>query len=563
MGLEQYITSMSIYSSLESISDRCTVQMFVPSDSPDYALIPQIEDTFNVNAVINDVETLSFRGVIREVEQEKSEGGYTFTLHLYDKAVVLLETHFRSSQRAATGFFAILGGGAPQFLSAMSVVASLQTAVGSSVGLVWNLQNYDFKETVSYDSDVATVLKNMGEFASPTEIQKVVIYYDGSVSDRVIIDIADLWKTRISDAVQLDVNDRRILNISIGETALPEIHKAFITGASGSGIIGNEFMGGVTQASISPFRTRQEQVTSVITEDREANLKTVINTTLRLDELGRASSTVVVTSAGPIGGMLVQLQRETTDYTYTAYSNRIEKEIYTLVVPTLEGDVLRHKLKLKISTTYSYSVNRLLSKVSETQEYDTDGAVVLSKAKKHVTTYTELAKGLTRRREDSYVANIVSDVFSEQSPSKLKISEQSPFKLKTSTIETYFGSPPEASTEEFGAANKTSVLRQEITISSNQYAENFEFSNPHLYRGVDFSRIANQIREMNQARRLDISVSMIGTPDIKKGGRYSIQDFRPGKSGLLNFVALGVNHSLNAGLSFMTSVEGVCYEANP
>lgn len=551
MGLEQYITSMSIYSSLESISDRCTVQMFVPRDSPDYALVPQIGDTFNVSAVINDVETLSFRGVVKEVEQEKSEGGYVFTLHLYDKAIVLLETHFRSSQRAATGFFVGLGGGAPQFLSAVSVVASLQTAVGNSIGLVWNLQNYDFKETVSYDSDVATVLKNLGEFSSPTEIQKVVIYYDGSVSDQVIIDIADLWKTRISDAVQLDINDRRVLNVTIGETKLPEIHKAFITGASGSGIIGNEFMSGVTTASLSPWRTKQEPTTSTIVEDRDANLKTEIRTTLTLDDLGRTMSSLTVTLAGPLGSSVIELQRETTDYTYTNYSNRIDKEIYTLLVPTLEGDVLRHKLKLKISTLYSYSlINRLLSKVSSTQEYDADGNVVLSKSKKHVTTYTELAKGLTRRREDSYVANIVSGAFSEKEP----------FRLKASTIETYFGAPPEASTEEFGAANKTSVLRQEITISSNQYAENFEFSNPHLYRGVDFSRIASQIRELNQARRLDISVSMIGAPDIKKGGKYSVQDFRPGKSGLLNFVAVGVTHSLNAGLSFMTSVEGVVYE---
>lgn len=543
MALSDYITEMRIYSSLESLADRCEVVLVIKPGDSDFSSLPAVGAAYAPSLSING-QPFSFAGTVveRDFQFDISAGTYAVTLYLYEAAMwAMMEAHYS----------------APTTFNVYGVDEALRriTEIVPSVPVTWNLPQYQLFAPymtaggVNLSGKILEVLRSLAEIASVSEIQKVVIYESGG---GIYVGILDLNASRITG---ITFNTERILSVGISEVTLPDIRKAVLWGA----------LNWTATLDLSA------QTTSYRSVDEDTGEETTITTT-RTFERGSSNApgelpwakvksvTVQTSSRAGTSEEPVLLTRERTDYIYiSSFSNVLRRETST-VERKMSGSTALYTA-MTIKTRYEYaSQNRLRMKTIDIREYDEAGT--WTKASKEVAQYISLADGVTQVRNSRYKGTVGTSTIYPYP--QIVVS----YDLKSSTVETYYGPPPTGEEGPPGVVSTSASQYQhklKFYVSGNMAGETVEYSNPH-WTDDELQIIADQLRELDRAKRVDVNVTILGDFTVKKGNAYKIKDVRTSTdihdtaSGMLNFRAIEVNHEVIVGEGYTTTIRGVCYE---
>lgn len=566
MSLADHITSLNIQSSLESISDRCSVSLFFAPTDAGFSTIPAKNSEFTATVTVNDSATLSFLGIVKEREFSKSKDGYLVTLHLYDRGTYLLDANFDSKYKMT--IIPEVDCDNPQITNTVDIVQEarelVNTAAGQTISLLWSVPHYNVMVPLLLRASVASILQELSSYFSLSEIQKVVLYSDDTGG--IVCKILDLWESRMSGAVSL--MDKNIVQLTIGETPLPGIRKARITGGGKHKMI---------------WSSSQPSSVSQLSSD-EYGRKTEVLTVTTFDYLGRVSSVVIDTSMEdwPQWGRLL-MTRESIEYIYDPCSHRLIEEnsitmqwfysgFLTSSPNSQSWDSLRARTEYKYMTIKLGDVEeidpvRLSNQVTTTEERILGSGfvgaqpIVLKKVTRDITKYMELAKGLTQRRSEHW----------QRGPLGTDIDK---LKLISTTTDVFYGEPPGPLFSPPGPSQKEELSTHNAIINSGTVGFFFDFSNPNIIdeEGISgpfgkgaFANLVSQLKELSGATRLDIAVSLVGFPFIKKGDIISVEDVRKPRAvgetpQVIKAAVMEVNHSVTIGSEYVTSIRAVSYQ---
>jgi hypothetical protein len=543
---------MTVYSSLESVSDRCTVTLAMPPSPTAGPTVPALDSTQTYNLVVNGETMLSFTGIVKEREFGESKNeGRTVTVHLYQAtALAALETDYETEvdvvlQNPNIPVCEDIDINEQTTSDTISDIDTFLTAAGGG-SLKWNVGHQRYLEKVSYRGKIIDVLRTIASFFSISEMRKVVFYVDDDGD--LIAEMLNLSGASGAGGAY-SVPTKKLHRTSVSETKLPKIYKAYFTGGK------------------VPL-TIQERA-STLTSETEDNLgnKTTITTTYTFDSIGRILKLVVVTKEYKRGGLLSRVETtETSTFTYesTRCGNKLTKIVSSTTVTEdkiTDSEVGFPRQKESTETRYSYGTfGEMASQVRETKIYNLAGNE--SKEIKEVTEYHELTGGLLHKKYSYY---------SGSSGAALVANEFDALKLKYTTTEIVYGTIPDPETEGLSGATKAQDIYRDIVDIEDSVPEGagvYRYSNPHILdpnAGAGFAPVTSgfqtyidQLKELSDATRIDVTVSLSAVPVIKKGNMISVLDPRDGST--VNATVMEVTQSATVGSEFTTTVRAVRYE---
>lgn len=398
---------------------------------------------------------------------------------------------------------------------ASEIARELVAAVGLT--LSWECRDYTLKTDYSAVGRVIDILQDLVSPWSQVEMLKVDIWSRGGTvfarSRPSSFSADNIWDFSVNPT------DARIGEISVGKKKLPFIGRVVLhgmdTGAGSNGV-----------AVIQPYEVEVVRATEVKDALGKVTSRTITTERFRYpDEITLSRHSITWVSNGSV------LDKDKEEYTdldykqpplYDADGRRLNPPLLLNETTRIWGNVASRKGPYRWEQISSHkkhlgydSTERLRQSDEEIHEWN-ESKKVLEPKSKVIKEYSEAAFGMVEEVTSTYGYD----------------SKKGDWTIESTVTQMNSGHLPQfglsSSIGSAGSTDSKGVTELKFTISTDPYAEDISYSNPHLDLG-DLHYILEQFKQVSGKWEYAISFTGVAMPWLLKGSTFQLVNIPLGR----------------------------------